>query len=191
PKMPLRHGVTPLQIAPDFYWSRNEMRLWQTIGRLKPGVTVAQARGAFEPLVEAARRDFPRLYQGGVSLRLVPYRDRITGSVRLALLLLLGAVGCVLLIACGNVANLLLARGAARRKELAIRTALGASRGRLVRQLLFETMVLAAAGGACGTAIALAVVRAIRTSATVLFPRIAELTIDWRVLVFALVVSVA
>jgi predicted permease len=191
PNLTVPDALTPLQIAPNFYWDRNEMRSWQTIGRLKPGVTVAQARAAFEPLVEAARRDFPRLYQGTVSLRLVPYRDRITGSVRLALLLLLGAVGCVLLIACGNVANLILARGAARRRELAIRTALGASHGRLVRQLLLENLVLAVSGGACGATIALTVVRAIRTSAAVLFPRISELTIDWRVLLFALLVSLA
>jgi len=189
PNLTVPDALIPLQISPDFYWDRNQMRGWQAIGRLKPGVTLAQARANFELLFAAARLDFPRLYHDRVDLRVVPYRDRLTGEVRLVLMLLLGAVACVLLIACGNVANLLLARGAARRKELAVRVALGARRWRLVRQLLTESVVLAVFGGAAGTAIAFGVVRILRASAAVRFPRIAELTVDLRVLAFAFLLS--
>ncbi|HEY2017569.1 MAG TPA: ABC transporter permease [Bryobacteraceae bacterium] len=181
--------LTPLQISPEFYWDRNQMRGWQSIGRLKPGVTLAQGRAAFEPLMAAARRDFPRLYRDDVELRVVPYRDRITGSVRVALMLLLGVVGCVLLIACANVANLLLARGASRRKELAVRVALGAGRGQLIRHLLTESAVLALAGGTAGATLAFGVVSVLRRAAPLDFPRIAELTVDARVLAFVFLVS--
>ena len=186
--------LLPIQIAPSFYTDRAQMRAWRTIGRLKPGVTVAHARAEFGPLLAAAVRDtareLPRLYPGA-QLRVLPYRDLITGGVRTPLLLLLGGVACVLLIACGNVANLLLARGAGRRREMAVRAALGASRGRLVRHLLTESLVLAAAGGAAGAAICFAVVPAIRNLMAHKLPRIADLTVDLRVLIFALLLSLA
>ena len=186
--------LLPLQIAPSFYTDRNEMRAWHCIGRLKRGVTVDQARAEFGPLLATAihdtAREMPRLYTGA-RLRILPYRDYITGGVRTALLLLLGGVACVLLIACGNVANLLLARGAGRRRELAIRSALGASRARLLRHLLGESLLLAAAGGALGSVICFAAVPAIRSLMAHKLPRIAELNVDLRVLAFALALSLA
>ena len=186
--------LLPLQIAPAFYTDRNQMRAWHCIGRLKPGATVEQARAEFGLLLATAihdtAREMPRLYTGA-RLRILPYRDYITGGVRTALLLLLGGVVCVLLIACANVANLLLARGAGRRREIAIRAALGAGRIRLVRHLLGESLLLAAAGGALGSAICFAVVPAIRNLMAHKLPRIADLTVDLRVLGFALALSLA
>ena len=116
--------------------------------------------------------------------------SRITGrKLQLSLWILLGAVGCVLLIACANVANLLLARGSARRRELAVRSALGAGRLRVVRQLLIENLMLAAAGGIAGTGAAVAAIRALSASATPGVPRLDEITIDLTVLVFTAAVS--
>lgn len=186
--------LLPIQITPSFYTDRAEMRAWRCVGRLKPGVTVAQARAEFDALLAAAirntTREMPRLYSGA-RLRLLPYRDYLAGGVRTPLLLLLGGVGCVLLIACANVANLLLARGAGRRQEMAVRAALGASQARLVRHLLTESLLLAVAGGAAGSALCFAAVPAMRNLMAHKLPRIADLTVDLRVLAFALLLSLA
>ena len=159
---------------------------------MKPGVTLAQARAEFDALLAAAIRntahEMPRLYPGA-RLRLLSYRDYLTGGVRTPLLLLLGGVGCVLLIACANVANLLLVRGVGRRREMAVRAALGASRGRLLRHLLTESLILAAAGGAGGSALCFAAVPAMRNLMAHKLPRILDLTLDLRVLTFALLLS--
>jgi putative ABC transport system permease protein len=122
---------------------------------------------------------------------LVPLRDELVGNVRPALLVLMAAVGFLLLMACVNVANLLLARGAARQKEIAIRTALGAGRGRIVAQLLSESVLLALAGGALGMALARGVVALVARLGPASIPRLAEATIDARLFLFALGVSVA
>ena len=192
PRLDSLDVLLPLQIGPSFYTDRAQMRGWHAIGRLKAGVTVQQARAEFGSLLAGAIRDtahsMPRLYSGA-KLRLLPYLDFISGRARSALLLLLGGVGCLLAIACANVANLLLARGAGRRRELAVRAALGASRVRLVRQLLTESLVLAVAGGVAGSAIAFAAIPGIRAAMAHKLPRIADLTVDLPMLAFALLLT--
>ena len=124
------------------------------VARLKPGATVAAAQTEMTAIAARLEKDYPRV-NAGIGVHVTSLRDRLAGEVRSQLLLLLGAVGMVLLIACVNVANMLLARSFAREKEMAIRTALGASRGQLLRQLLAESLVLAAAGGAVGALLGL------------------------------------
>jgi len=158
------------------------------IARLKHGVAASQALSELKVL----QADFVKNAPFKVELRaaLIPLQDQITGRSRTGLELLLAAVGAVLLIGCVNIANLLLARAIGRRREIAIRSAIGASRSRLVRQALVESLLLSGMGGLFGMIVAQAVIRAIVAYAPVDLPRMDEVHLDLRVLLFTLVVSI-
>ncbi len=149
------HHDADLFVPLDPYVDQQFMRERQNhsgtlvLGRLKPGVTLEAARAEMTAIGRRLQRDYPAI-NAGIDVNVVPLRDRLAGWARTNLLLLLGAVGMVLLIACVNVANMLLARSFGRAREMAIRTALGATRLALIRQLLAESLVLAAAGGLAG-----------------------------------------
>jgi predicted permease len=144
-------------------------------GRLKPGVTVEAANVRMKAAAEQFRRQYPDAMGRQESAGVVAMRELMVGDIRPLLLIILGAVGFVLLISCANVANLLLARAAAREREIAIRTAMGASRGRIVRQLLTESMVLALTGGVAGVLLAYWGVRLLLAFTPENLPRLAEL----------------
>jgi putative ABC transport system permease protein len=181
---------TPLQLraqggvnsSPTIHWLGGFIRL-------PNGVSLAQARSELDSIAVRLHRQDPSGDLGfGVQLQTLD--DAFTSNARPALLMLMGCVGFVLLIACANVANLLLARGAARQREMAVRTALGASASRIIRQLLTESVLLAGAGGAGGIAIAFLLLRGMLAIHPPSVPRIEETGIDSTVLVFSLVVSV-
>lgn len=162
--------------------SRNSLWL-QAIGRLKPGTSVEQAQGDLARINTEIVRRFPA--QRGFSVFVVGHLEQMVGRVRTAVLVLLGAVVCVLLIACTNVANLLLARASVRDREMALRAAIGAGRGRLIRQMLTESVLLGAIGGAAGLLLAYAGLRALLAVAPDDLPRSGDMTIDTTVLLFA------
>jgi predicted permease len=164
--------------------------------RLKPGVTLVQAQAAMKHAADQFNRKFPNspVMGPGASFTAIPLRDSVIGDVRFGLLLLFGAVGFVLLIACANVANLLMARATIRRREIAIRSALGAGRSRLMWQLLTESLLLSLAGGVLGLGLGYVGVRALLAINPSDIPRIGEqgaaVALDWRVLVFTLVAAI-
>jgi putative ABC transport system permease protein len=159
----------------------------KAIGRLRPGVALPAAQAEMTGI--AARIDAANLRNGTRGILVRPFQDVLVKNYRPALVALLGAVAAVLLIACANIANLLLARGTARRREMAVRTALGASRTRIVRQLLIESLALAAAGGAAGTVVALWGVDALVRISPVQIPRLNTVHIDRSVLIFTVLAS--
>jgi putative ABC transport system permease protein len=162
---------------------------FSTLARLKDGVSLEQAREQMSAIGRILEKQYPAQQEGrGVTLSLV--EEEAVQFVRPALLILLGAVGFVLLIACTNVANLLLARAASRRKEVAIRSALGAGRWRLVRQFLTESVLLSLIGGAAGLVVAKWAVRALSTLAAGYLSRAGEVSLDWRVVAFTTALSV-
>lgn len=163
------------------------------VARLLPGVTPAEAAAEGTAIARSQPRPlFAEMIwgKGGpVEVQVRTMMDRITAPIRPVLLVFLAASACLLLISCVNVANLLLSRGAARERELAVMLALGASRGRLIRQLLTESLILAFLGGAAGIALAAGTLRALPAVAPVDFPRLADIRIDWTMAAFASIVS--
>ncbi len=171
----------------SWHQSRRDNRL-RVVGRLKPGVSLAEARVQLQSIRKRLNHLYPE-YKQSWSVAVIPLQEELTGAISGPLWILFGAVGLVLLIACANVAGLLLARNSARRKEIAMRTALGAGRGRIVRQLLTESVLLSIVGGVAGVILAYAGVRGLVRWAGDVLPRASEVALDGRVFAFALAVS--
>ena len=159
------------------------------VASLKPGADVRQAQAELDAIYERLAGLYPEAYAGG-GVRVNDLHKEIVGNVRPALLVLLASVAFVLLIACANVANLLLARAATRGREMALRTALGATRGRIVRQVLTESLLLSATGGVVGLLVALWALPLLVSVNPGNIPRVAEVSLDWRLFSFAVGVSV-
>ena len=172
-------------------WMARRGGHWLAVfARLKPGVSIAQAQAEMDAISARLASEYPAENKGW-TVRLVPMQKEIVGDVRTALLVLLGAVGLVLLIACANIANLLLTRATSRSKEIAVRIALGAGRARIIRQMLSETAVLGLLGGIIGIALAYAGVQALSSLMPEGLPRLNAIRVDNFVLVFALALSAA
>jgi putative ABC transport system permease protein len=176
-------------IGSDQAECRMRCRPVYALARLRPGVTIATATAEMKGIREQLRREHPADYRPG-AIAVVSMRQALTGHVRTALSVLLAAVGFVLLIACANVANLLLARSVTRGRELSLRAALGAGRGRIARQLLTESLLLAAAGALGGLLLAVVALRGVASIAPIALPRLEHVAIDGRVLIFTAAIAV-
>lgn len=178
---------TPLSVPGPLQRMRGA-RFMQVVARLKQNTSLDQGRAAMTSLAERLENEHSETNSGwGVSV--LPLQDKVVGDVKRGLLILLAAVGLVLLVACANVANLLLTRGSARQKELAIRAAIGATRWRLIRHLLTESTLLALIGGALGLLLSLWGIDALRALSPANLPRLDEIRIDRNVLGFTMIVS--
>ncbi|HEY7498825.1 MAG TPA: ABC transporter permease [Vicinamibacterales bacterium] len=166
---------------------------YNIVATLAPGATIAQTRAELDALTARLRGEHPDFYppNGGLTFRVLPLKEQVVGSLRLALLVLTASVGFVLLIACANVASLLLSRAMARQKEVAVRAALGASRSRILQQLLTESVLLAIVGGALGLVFSVICLAGIRALGSASVPRLHEIAIDRGVLLFTFVASLS
>jgi len=181
---------TAFQLDPN---TSDQGHFFQAAARLKPGVTLDQAKARFQVSANEFRTKFPTALQANQGFSVTPFQEAFVQNVRASLLVLVGAVSFVLLIACANVANLLLVRATARKREIAIRSAIGAGRGRIIRQLLTESVVLSLTGGVFGLVLGVAAIRALLAINTAGLPRLGQdgsaVALDWRVLTFTLLVS--
>ena len=181
--------VVPYSPAIDARRSNRAQGFLRLVARLQPGVTVAQVTDDLTAIGRRMRDAYPDTHGTDTGIRVATLRDEVVGRSAPMLWVLLGAVAVVMLVACANVANLLVVRGAGRQRELAVRTALGASRLRIVAHLLTEAAVLSVAGGLLGLLAARSLVVALIAIAPTTLPRVAEIGLDWRVAIFTLVVS--
>lgn len=180
----------PLTIDPELLTENNRgSHFLNVVARLKPGVSIDRAQADMNTIAQRMSIEHSSTYRTGYGASVIAMRDDIVGEVRPTLLILLGAVGFVLLIACANVANLLLARGVARQKEVAVRTALGATRVRLIRQLLTESTILAIIAGGLGLLLALWGVEFLVSLSPASIPRLNEISLDARVVAVTMSVS--
>ncbi len=178
----------PLGISPQI-WTRRNSHFLKVVGRIKPGRDLRQAQSDMNAVAARLAADYP-VTNARVGITVVSLKDEILGDTRTAFLILLSAAGCVLLIACANVGNLLLARATSRRREISVRTALGAAPSRLLRQILTENLLLASAGGALGLLFAHWSLAALKQMIPQQFPGSAGLHLDLRVLAFTAAVSI-
>ena len=181
--------VLPYSPASDVRRGNRAQAFLRVIARLKPGVTVAQAQEDLTAIGRRLRDEYPDSHAADVGIRLVPLHEELTGRSAPMLQMLLVAVVLVLLVACANIASLVLVRGTAHRQELAVRTALGASRRRIVGHILGEAALLGVIGGAFGLLVARVLIDAMIASAPAALPRVAEIGIDGSVALFTLAVS--
>jgi predicted permease len=181
---------TPFQLDPN---TADQGHFFSALGRLKPGVTLEQANARMKIAAEEYNRRYPNALQPGQSFGVERFQDVLVRGVRSSLVTLVVAVTFVLLIACANVANLLLVRATGRKREMAMRAALGAGRGRILRQLLTESVMLSLAGGALGLALGLVGIRALLSINTAGLPLVgingSAVGVDWRVVLYTLLVS--
>jgi len=184
-----RDVILPLKPFPSWYENRGSHFL-HAYGRLRPGVSVEQAQADLTSIAAALAAEYPDTNEGwGATVRTLD--DVVLGSTRPQLMIFMASVGLILLIACANLANMTLARGLVRAREMAIRTAVGAGRGRVVRQLLVESLLLATLGGAAGVLLAYAALGAFVTTWPTLLPRLGAVEVNGPVLLFSMGLSLA